>query len=37
MEIIWIITHIVAWGCGVATGMYFVTQIEKDIKKRTKK
>jgi len=37
MEIIWIITHIVTWGCGVATGMYFSSQIEKHIDKRTKK
>ena len=31
MEIIWIITHIVAWGAGLITGMYFASQIEKDI------
>ena len=37
MEIIWIITHIVSWGIGLITGMYFVSQIEKDIDKRTKK
>ena len=37
MEIIWIITHIVAWGAGLITGMYFASQIEKDIDKRTKK
>jgi uncharacterized protein YneF (UPF0154 family) len=34
MEIIWIITHIVAWGAGLITGMYFSSQIEKDIDKR---
>tara|TARA_R110001592_G_scaffold272822_3_gene539657 strand:+ start:620 stop:733 length:114 start_codon:yes stop_codon:yes gene_type:complete len=37
MEIIWIITHIIVWGLGVVTGIYFTSQIEKDIDKRTKK
>ena len=37
MEIIWIITHIIVWGCGIAIGMYFSSQIEKHIDKRTKK
>jgi len=32
-----IITHIVVYFLGIVTGMYFVTQIEKDINKRTKK
>ena len=32
-----IITHFVVYFMGIVTGMYFVTQIEKDIKKRTKK
>lgn len=27
-----IITHIVIWGLGLVTGMYFVTQIENHIK-----
>ena len=34
MEIIWIITHLIAWGCGLATGMYAVSQIEKHIDKK---
>ena len=34
MEIIWIITHIVAWIAGLITGIYFASQIEKDIDKR---
>ena len=37
MEIIWIITHLMSWGVGIVTGMYFTTQIEKHIDKRTKK
>ena len=37
MEIIWIITHIIVWGLGVVTGIYFTSQIEKDIDKRIKK
>tara|TARA_R110000744_G_C19044832_1_gene527096 strand:+ start:415 stop:564 length:150 start_codon:yes stop_codon:yes gene_type:complete len=36
-EIFWVVTHIIVWGIGVTTGMYFATQIEKDIDKRTKK
>tara|TARA_R110002167_G_scaffold61351_1_gene173017 strand:- start:185 stop:289 length:105 start_codon:yes stop_codon:yes gene_type:complete len=32
-----IITHLIVYFMGILTGMYFVTQIEKDIKKRTKK
>ena len=37
MEIIWIITHVMVWGAGLVTGMYFASQIEKDINKRIKK
>tara|TARA_R110002153_G_scaffold52083_2_gene146135 strand:+ start:1149 stop:1262 length:114 start_codon:yes stop_codon:yes gene_type:complete len=37
MEIICIVTHIIVWGLGVVTGIYFTSQIEKDIDKRTKK
>tara|TARA_R110002020_G_scaffold269825_1_gene485137 strand:- start:1874 stop:2062 length:189 start_codon:yes stop_codon:yes gene_type:complete len=33
MEIIWIISHIVAWGVGIITGIYFSSQIEKHINK----
>tara|TARA_R110000765_G_scaffold5682_1_gene17918 strand:- start:243 stop:347 length:105 start_codon:yes stop_codon:yes gene_type:complete len=32
-----IITHLIVYFMGIITGMYFITQIEKDIKKRTKK
>ena len=37
MEIIWITTHIIVWGAGLATGMYLSSQVEKHIDKRTKK
>ena len=37
MEIIWILSYIIAWGAGLVTGMYFSSQIEKDIDKRIKK
>jgi hypothetical protein len=37
MEIILIVSHIIAWGAGVSTGMYFSSQVEKHINKRTKK
>ena len=33
MEIIWIITHLMIWGVGIITGMYFTTQIETKINK----
>ena len=32
-----VITHILAWGAGLVTGMYFASQVEKHIDKRTKK
>ena len=37
METIWILTHLVCWGVGIITGMYFASQVEKDIDRRTKK
>jgi len=37
MEIIWVVTHLVSWGAGLVTGMYFSSQIEKHIDKKTKK
>jgi uncharacterized protein YneF (UPF0154 family) len=37
MEIIWIATHLVCWVAGIASGMYFSSQIEKHINERTKK
>ena len=32
-----IITHIVVYGLGLVTGLYFASQIEKDINKKIKK
>tara|TARA_R110000787_G_scaffold70721_1_gene157286 strand:- start:901 stop:1005 length:105 start_codon:yes stop_codon:yes gene_type:complete len=32
-----IITHLVVYGLGLITGLYFASQIEKDINKRIKK
>tara|TARA_R100001594_G_scaffold57678_1_gene91593 strand:+ start:959 stop:1063 length:105 start_codon:yes stop_codon:yes gene_type:complete len=32
-----IITHIMVYGAGIATGMYFASQAEEDINKRIKK
>ena len=32
-----IITHIVIYGLGLVTGLYFASQIEKDINKKIKK
>jgi hypothetical protein len=32
-----VITHLIIFGVGLVTGMYFVTQIEKDIDKRIDK
>ena len=31
-----IVTHILVYGAGLATGMYFITQIEKGIDKNIK-
>mgnify|MGYP003628234584 FL=1 len=36
METIWIVTHIIAWGTGLTTGIYFSSQIEKSIDKNIK-
>ena len=33
MEAIWIITHLLIWGVGIVTGMYFSSQVEKHIDK----
>ena len=33
MEIIWIITHVIAWGAGLISGMYITTQIGRSIDK----
>ena len=32
-----VITHLIIFGVGLVTGMYFVTQIEKDIDNRIDK
>ena len=32
-----IITHLLVYGVGLVTGMYFITQIEKSIDKNIKK
>ena len=32
-----IITHIIVYGLGLVTGLYFASQIEKDINKKIKK
>jgi len=29
MEIIWIITHLIVWGCGIITGIYAVNKMDK--------
>jgi len=37
MEGILIISHIVVFVTGICTGIYMASQVEEDIKKRTKK
>tara|TARA_R100001440_G_scaffold62987_2_gene83153 strand:+ start:2802 stop:2903 length:102 start_codon:yes stop_codon:yes gene_type:complete len=33
MEEIYIVTHLLAWGAGIATGAYAVTQLDEKLKK----
>tara|TARA_Y100001938_G_C8089024_1_gene433907 strand:- start:2272 stop:2385 length:114 start_codon:yes stop_codon:yes gene_type:complete len=37
MEIVWIFTHLMVWFVGIATGMYFASQISDHIDRNIKK